>query len=74
MSSMAEANEESLPVSPVLCLLGYMGKPRGKKGPVLGQMEMSCSSSASGLPGAANSGPPRQSFGYKMTTEDYKKL
>ncbi|XP_050998598.1 zinc finger protein 185-like [Acomys russatus] len=30
--------------------------------------------SASGLPGAANSGPPRQTFGYKMTTEVYKKL
>ncbi|XP_040600677.1 zinc finger protein 185 isoform X5 [Mesocricetus auratus] len=30
--------------------------------------------SASGLLGAANSGPPHYSSGYKMATEDYKKL
>lgn len=41
---------------------------------MVGQMEMSCSSSASGLPGPANSGPAPNSSGYKMTTEDYKKL
>lgn len=41
---------------------------------MVGQMEMTCSSSASGQLGAANSGHPLQSSGYKMTTEDYKKL
>lgn len=66
--------EDSLPVAPVLSLLGCVCKPRGKRGPVVGQMEMTCSSSASGQLGAANSGRPLQSTGYKMTTEDYKKL
>lgn len=65
--------EDSHPVASVLSFLGCVGKPRGKREPVVGQMEMTCSSSASGKLGTANSGRPLQS-GYKMTTEDYKKL
>lgn len=69
-----DQQEDSLPVALILSLLGYVGKPRGKRGPVVGKLEMTCSSSASGQLGAANSGRPLQSSCYKMTTEDYKKL
>lgn len=74
MSGRADNKEESLLVAHVLSLLGCVGKLRDKRGPMVGQMEISCSSSASELLGTANSGRPHQSSGYKMTTEDYKKL
>lgn len=74
MSGRADNKQESLLVVHVLSLLGCVGKLRGKRGPVVGQMEISYSSSASGLLGAAKSGLPHHSSGYKITTEDYKKL
>nr|XP_031301498.1 zinc finger protein 185 isoform X14 [Camelus dromedarius] len=46
-----------------------------RRGPAGRHMETPCLSSAASLLKAAPAGPPRPSFlGYKMTTEDYKKL
>lgn len=68
----AERKEERPPAT---FLLGHVDKFRSKRGLGSGHMETPFLSSAAGLLRAAPSGLPRpSSSGYKMTTEDYKKL
>lgn len=74
----AESREERPPAfshPSTLCLLGCMGKSGGERGPAGGHMKTLCLSSTASLVRAAPAGLLRSpSSGYKMTTEDYKKL